>query len=86
MSSSVMMNGTARQNGRPVSIGKVQDEILQLNLEMKNPKNDEKYAIYHGDKLIGVSSVSNSGSSLTDRVAGRGGTFWLHGKFGEFIR
>ena len=52
------MNGAARQNGRPVSIGKVQDEILQLNLEMKNLKYKDEYASYHGDKLIGVSAVA----------------------------
>jgi hypothetical protein len=40
-----------------VGSGKVQDELLQLNLEMKNPKYDDKYAKYHGDKLIGVSSI-----------------------------
>jgi hypothetical protein len=48
-------NGTASPNGHPVSLGKLQDELLQLNLEMKNLKYDDKYARYHGDKLIGVS-------------------------------
>jgi hypothetical protein len=48
-------NGTASPNGRTVSLGKLQDELLQLNLEMKNLKYDDKYARYHGDKLIGVS-------------------------------
>ena len=60
MASSMTMNGTARQNGQAVSIGKVQDEILQLNLEMKNLKYDDKYATYHGDKLIGVSATASS--------------------------
>lgn len=46
------MNGAA---SHPVSLGKLQDDLLQLNLEMKNLKYDDKYAKFHGDKLIGVS-------------------------------
>ena len=58
MPTAAPINGAACQNGQPVSIGKVQDEILQLNLDMKNLKYNDKYAKFHGDKLIGVSSAA----------------------------
>ena len=57
MSSSTQMNGAASPNGQAVSSGKLQDVYLQLNLEMKNAKYNDKYAKYHGDKLIGVCSI-----------------------------
>lgn len=51
------MNGSYSQNinGQAVSTGKMQDDLLQLNLEMKNLKYGNEYAGFHGDKLIGVS-------------------------------
>src|ERR1700744_557038 len=52
------MSTAPRQKGQPVSLGRVQDEILQLNLDMKNLKYKDKYAKYHGDKLIGVSPAA----------------------------
>ena len=57
MSASAQMNGSTSHdtNDHGAPGGKMQDELLQLNLEMKNLKNDEQYAKFHGDTLIGVS-------------------------------
>jgi hypothetical protein len=57
MSATRGMNGSTSQsiNGQALSTGKVQDDLLQLNLEMKNLKYGNEYAGFHGDKLIGVS-------------------------------
>ncbi len=57
MSTATGMNGSYSQNinGQAVSTGKMQDDLLQLNLEMKNLKYGNEYAGFHGDKLIGVS-------------------------------
>jgi len=68
MTSNAHMNGTASPNGRAVSLGKVQDDLLQLNLEMKNLKYDDKYAKFHGDKLIGVSSTDRAGRCRGHRL------------------
>ncbi len=67
------MNGTTSHNGHAVGSGKIQNELLQLNLEMKNLKYENKYAKYHGDKLIGVSPLLPSRPySVTDHVTGQG--------------
>ncbi|KAK5561933.1 hypothetical protein LTR46_000738 [Exophiala xenobiotica] len=55
MSATTGMNGSTSQSisGQALSTGKVQDDLLQLNLEMKNLKYGNEYAGFHGDKLIG---------------------------------
>ena len=89
------MNGSPSQNtnGKTVSIGAVQDELLQLNLELKNLKYDERYAKFHGDRLIGVSwnrqrlaITEHAMATLTDEAAGQGRTQRTHSKFGELCR
>ncbi|KAJ9604588.1 hypothetical protein H2200_010701 [Cladophialophora chaetospira] len=65
------MNGTASLNGQAGPTGNVQDELLQLNLEMKNLNYNNKYAKYHGDKLIGdkvapKGFIANLENSLDD--------------------
>lgn len=41
---------------KPMS--KQDDDLMQLTLQLKNKKgNDEKYAKFHGDNLIGVSEM-----------------------------
>lgn len=44
-------NGSAA-NG--MDDGLTHDQILQLNLDLKNSKDNEKSNKYHGDQLIGV--------------------------------
>ena len=76
MSDTAAMNGTTRHHGHAVGSGKVQDELLQLNLQMKNLKYDDKYAKYHGDKLIGVcplcSPLQRQMLAVIDPAAGQG--------------
>jgi hypothetical protein len=89
-------NGSATANGTASSSGVVQDELLQLNLDMKNLKYDEKYASYHGDKLIGVSgdplappsfvSLFNTLSALQDKVAPSGFFANLNNSLDDFKR
>jgi hypothetical protein len=45
------MNGTKMQKPH------TEDELLQLNLELKNLKKEGTYAKFHGDDLIGVSLI-----------------------------
>lgn len=85
------MNGTASQNGQAGSTTNVQDELLQLNLEMKNLKYNDKYAKYHGDKLIGVCSPTSdhSWSRLIvpqDKVAPKGFVANLENSLDDFRR
>ncbi|KAF2492634.1 hypothetical protein BU16DRAFT_563942 [Lophium mytilinum] len=55
MSSTTQTNGSARpnMNGSATADSKTQDELLQLNLELKNMRKEETYAKFHGDDLIG---------------------------------
>ena len=45
------MNGHAVE--RPMS--QQDEDLMQLTLQLRNKKEEEKYAQFHGDKLIGVS-------------------------------
>jgi len=56
MASTTHTNGSIGPlNGSAVEGSKTQDELLQLNLELKNLKHEGTYAKFHGDDLIGVS-------------------------------
>jgi hypothetical protein len=68
MASSVHTNGSARpMNGSATAESKIQDELLQLNLELKNLKHESTYAKFHGDDLIGVSlDLSGGTKTLAD--------------------
>ena len=87
------MNGNASQNGHAGPAGNVQDKLLQLNLEMKNLKYNDKYAKYHGDKLIGVCSTTALHSRprsrliiLQDKVAPKGFIANLENSLDDFRR
>lgn len=58
MSSTASANGSAKpiMNGTAGGMSKMDHDMLQLNLELKNPDNDKKYTKFHGDELIGVSN------------------------------
>jgi hypothetical protein len=54
-------------NGSATAESKIQDELLQLNLELKNLKHESTYAKFHGDDLIGVSlDLSGGTKTLAD--------------------
>ncbi|KAH7131804.1 putative prostaglandin G/H synthase 2/cyclooxygenase 2, pgh2/cox2 [Dendryphion nanum] len=60
MSSNTLTNGSTNgsvnghTNGSPNPGTRTQDELLQLNLELKNLRKEGTYAKFHGDELIGV--------------------------------
>ena len=61
MASSTHTNGSTKPlNGSNGADTTVQDELLQLNLELKNLKHEGTYAKFHGDDLIGVSCDEGS--------------------------
>jgi hypothetical protein len=47
------MNGNGHAAEAPMS--KQDEDLMQLTLQLRNKKEEEKYAKFHGDKLIGVS-------------------------------
>ncbi|KAK5080999.1 hypothetical protein LTR05_008316 [Lithohypha guttulata] len=55
MASTTQANGSAtrRMNGKPIAMGGLESEIVQLNLDIKNAKHDRKNDSFHGDQLIG---------------------------------
>nr|RBQ95556.1 hypothetical protein FVER53263_12540 [Fusarium verticillioides] len=46
------MNGHSQHSHEPV-MSKQDEDLMQLTLQLRNKKEAEKYAKYHGDKLIG---------------------------------
>ncbi|KAF5985757.1 linoleate diol synthase [Fusarium coicis] len=46
------MNGHSQHSHEPV-MSKQNEDLMQLTLQLRNKKEAEKYAKYHGDKLIG---------------------------------
>ncbi|KAG9506448.1 hypothetical protein J7337_003431 [Fusarium musae] len=46
------MNGHSQRSHEPV-MSKQDEDLMQLTLQLRNKKEAEKYAKYHGDKLIG---------------------------------
>jgi hypothetical protein len=58
------MNGHASENGHasgdPAPMSKQDEDLMQLTLQLRNKKEmDEKYAKFHGDKLIGVGKTQS---------------------------
>ena len=45
-------------NGIKIEQPRTEDELLQLNLELKNLKKEDTYSKFHGDDLIGVSIIT----------------------------
>lgn len=46
-------------------MSKQDEDLMQLTLQLRNKKeNEEKYAKFHGDKLIGVSESRSLSSEL----------------------
>lgn len=46
-----LANGSAVNS---IPDARTHDQLLQLNLDLKNSKDEAKYHSYHGDQLIGV--------------------------------
>ena len=47
-------------------MSKQDEDLMQLTLQLRNKKEEEKYAKFHGDELIGVSKRHVLSSSATD--------------------
>lgn len=73
MASTTQANGSAtrRMNGKPIAMGGLESEIVQLNLDIKNAKHDRKNDSFHGDQLIGVRSDGSGTRSSTDKIPGQ---------------
>ncbi|KAF5587632.1 linoleate diol synthase [Fusarium subglutinans] len=56
------MNGHSQHSHEPV-MSKQDEDLMQLTLQLRNKKEAEKYAKYHGDKLIG-NPIAPKGQSL----------------------
>ncbi|KAJ9424436.1 heme peroxidase-domain-containing protein [Fusarium oxysporum] len=54
------MNGHSQPSHEPV-MSKQDEDLMQLTLQLRNKKEAEKYAKYHGDKLIGNPIVPKVG-------------------------
>jgi hypothetical protein len=48
--------GPSSANG--IASSKQDEELMNLTLQLRNRKNEEKYAKFHGDNLIGVSGIT----------------------------
>lgn len=60
MSSTGHANGSVQRDsdGFTQVDSKAQDELMELNLELKNLRKEGTYAKFHGDELIGVCAAS----------------------------
>ncbi|KAF4339201.1 linoleate diol synthase [Fusarium beomiforme] len=54
------MNGHSQHSHEP-PMSKQDEDLMQLTLQLRNKKEAEKYAKYHGDKLIGNPTVPKVG-------------------------
>lgn len=48
--------GPSSANG--IASSKQDEELMNLTLQLRNRKNEEKYAKFHGDNLIGVGGIT----------------------------
>lgn len=73
------MNGHSQPSHEPV-MSKQDEDLMQLTLQLRNKKEAEKYAKYHGDKLIGVCITAGIVSYLLTSIEPHCSQGWLMGR------